>query len=53
VGNAIAEQVDRNQNLILSKKKSKEQIDPIAALINAHVRGMQKKQIGTGRAIFI
>jgi len=53
VGNAIAEATDRNQNLILTKKKSKEQIDPIASLINAHVRAMLKKQEGTGRAIFI
>lgn len=53
VGNAIADQVDRNQNLILSKKKSREQIDPIASIINAHVRAMLKKQDGTGRVIFI
>lgn len=53
VGNAIAEQVDRNQNLILSKKRSREQIDPIASVINAHVRAMQKITEGTGRVLFI
>ena len=53
VGNAIADQVDRNKNIILNKKKSKENIDPIAATINAHVRAMQKQLDGTGRAIFI
>ena len=53
VGNAIAEQVDRNQNLILSKKKSKQRIDPIAATINAHVRAMTKNEDGTGRVLFI
>lgn len=53
IGNAIAEQVDRNNNLILSKKKSREHIDPIAATINAHVRAMVKKSTGTGRVLFI
>lgn len=53
VGNAIADQVDRNKNIILNKKKSKENIDPIAATINAHVRAMLKLQDGTGRVIFI
>ena len=43
IGNAIAEEVDRNKNLILSKKKSKSRIDPIAAIINAHVRAMVAK----------
>lgn len=38
VSNAIADEVDRNQNIILNKKKSRERIDPIAAIINAHVR---------------
>jgi len=53
VGNAIADQVDRNKNIILNKKKSKENIDPIAATINAHVRAMVKQKDGTGRVIFI
>jgi len=53
VGNAVADQVDRNKNIILNKKKSRENIDPIAATMNAHVRAMQKQMDGTGRAIFI
>jgi len=53
VGNAIADQVDRNKNIILNKKKSKENIDPIAATMNAHVRAMQTQPEGTGRVIFI
>lgn len=40
VGNAIAEEVDRNKNLILNKSKSQERIDPLAAVINAHTRAM-------------
>lgn len=40
LGNAICESVDRNENIILSKKKSKQRIDPAAALINSHVRAM-------------
>lgn len=40
VSNAIVEEVDRNKNIILNKKKSKQRIDPVAALINAHVRAM-------------
>jgi phage terminase large subunit-like protein len=38
ISNAIADEVDRNQNILLNKKKSRERIDPIAAIINAHVR---------------
>jgi phage terminase large subunit-like protein len=40
ISNAIAEEVDRNKNIILNKKKSRQRIDPIAAIINAHVRAM-------------
>lgn len=40
VGNAIADVIDRNENILLSKKKSRERIDPIAAVINAHVKAM-------------
>lgn len=40
ISNAVVDEVDRNKNIILNKKKSKERIDPIAALINAHVRCM-------------
>lgn len=37
VGNAVAE-MDGNENIKLSKNKSRERIDPIAAVINAFVR---------------
>ena len=40
MGNAIADEVDRNKNIILNKKKSRERIDPAASIINAHVRTM-------------
>ena len=39
VGNAVIRQ-DHNENIMLDKDKSSQRIDPIAALINAHVRGM-------------
>lgn len=47
VGNAIADVIDRNENILLSKKKSRERIDPIAAVINSHVRAM-KAALTTG-----
>lgn len=53
MGNAIVDEVDRNKNIILSKKKSKEKIDPVCATINAHVRAMIAEPEGTGRVIFI
>lgn len=40
IGNAIVDVVDRNENILLNKKKSVQRIDPLAAAINAHVRGM-------------
>lgn len=40
VGNAIIDIVDRNENIILSKKKAKERIDPITCVINSHTRAM-------------
>jgi phage terminase large subunit-like protein len=40
ISNAIVDEVDRNRNIILNKKKSRQRIDPIASLINAHVRSM-------------
>lgn len=40
LSNAIVDEVDRNKNIILNKKKSRERIDPVAATINAHVRAM-------------
>lgn len=37
--NAIAK-ADHNGNIILDKEKSRQRIDPVAAIINAHVRAM-------------
>ncbi|HZG83841.1 terminase large subunit [Paenibacillus sp.] len=39
VGNAVIRQ-DHNENIMLDKDKSTDRIDPITALINAHVRAM-------------
>ena len=39
VSNAVTRQ-DANENIMLDKDKSTHRIDPIAALMNAHVRGM-------------
>jgi phage terminase large subunit-like protein len=39
IGNAVTRQ-DHNDNLMLDKSKSTRRIDPIAAMINAHVRVM-------------
>lgn len=39
VGNAVTRQ-DHNENIMLDKDKSTNRIDPIAALINSHVRAM-------------
>ncbi len=39
IGNAITKE-DHNGNIMLDKAKSIERIDPIASLINAHVRAM-------------
>jgi phage terminase large subunit-like protein len=52
ISNAIADEVDRNQNIILNKKKSRERIDPIAAVINAHVRAMVAQPTSAPRALF-
>jgi phage terminase large subunit-like protein len=39
ISNAVTKQ-DHNENIMLDKDKSSNRIDPIAALINAHVRAM-------------
>jgi phage terminase large subunit-like protein len=39
IGNAIT-RMDHNQNIMLDKAKSRQRIDPVAALMNAHVRAM-------------
>jgi phage terminase large subunit-like protein len=46
IGNAVVDNVDRNENILLSKAKSTERIDPIAAVINAFVRAMVADNIG-------
>lgn len=51
MSNAIVDVVDRNKNIILNKKKSRERIDPVAACINSHVRAMLNKPIDTGPKI--
>lgn len=39
IGNAVVRQ-DHNENIQLDKKKSKHRIDPIAAVVDAHVRAV-------------
>ena len=39
LGNAVTRE-DHNQNIMLDKSKSTQRIDPVAAMINAHVRAM-------------
>jgi phage terminase large subunit-like protein len=43
LSNAVTRQ-DANENIMLDKSKSTERIDPIAAVINAHVRAMLKNE---------
>jgi phage terminase large subunit-like protein len=43
LSNAVTKQ-DANENIMLDKSKSTERIDPIAAVINAHVRAMLKRE---------
>ncbi len=40
IGNAVTTPLDKNENFMLDKGKSTDRIDPIAALLNAHVRTM-------------
>lgn len=42
LGNAVTKQ-DSNENIMLDKAKSTERIDPIASVINSHVRSMLVK----------
>jgi phage terminase large subunit-like protein len=53
IGNAIADSIDRNENIILNKKKSRGRIDPIAAMINAHVRAIVAKKTTGGGVWFV
>lgn len=41
MGNAVTRQ-DHNGNLMLDKSKARERIDPVTALMNAHVRAMHQ-----------
>ena len=43
VGNAVTK-IDVNENIMLDKNKSIERIDPIASVINAHVRTIAYKE---------
>jgi len=40
--------VDKNENIMLNKKKSTQRIDPIAAILNAYVRAM----VSTGGSVY-
>lgn len=44
IGNAVTRE-DHNGNIMLDKSKSTERIDPIASLINAHVRAISQFKI--------
>ena len=44
VGNAVTKR-DVNDNIMLDKSRAVERIDPIASLINAHVRGISSKSM--------
>ena len=46
IGNAVVDIVDRNENILLNKAKSRERIDPIVAPINGYVRAMIADSIG-------
>lgn len=46
IGNAVVDISDRNMNILLSKKKSTQRIDPIAAIINAYSRAMVADTLG-------
>lgn len=46
IGNAIVDIVDRNMNILLNKSKARERIDPIASIINGHVRAMIADTLG-------
>ncbi|NEU29944.1 terminase large subunit [bacterium LRH843] len=53
VGNAVTE-IDANENIRLSKRKSRERIDPIAAVINAFVQArFAEANSGSGDISFV
>lgn len=51
MSNAVVDKVDRNENLILSKKKSRQRIDPAAAIMNAHCRAMMAEEVSTDSGV--
>lgn len=52
ISNAVTRK-DHNENIMLDKSKSIERIDPIASLINAHVRVMANEKEKTPGIIFL
>ena len=44
VSNAIVDTGSRNETIVLNKGKSRQRIDPVAAVINAHVRAMAMEE---------
>lgn len=53
LGNCIIDKVDRNENIILNKKKSRSRIDPVASAINAHSRAMVYEEYSRDTITFI
>ena len=53
MSHAIIDIPDRAENIILNKKKSFQRIDPVAALINAHVRAMYANPQTSPKVVFI
>jgi len=53
MSNAIADSVDRNDNILISKKKSRQRIDPVAATMNAHTRAMQVGASNSTKIFFV
>jgi phage terminase large subunit-like protein len=51
IGNAVT-RAGPSENIMLDKSKAKQRIDPIAALINAHVRAMVAPENKGGRVLF-
>ena len=51
MSNAVVDKVDRNENLILSKKKARQRIDPVAAMMNAHCRAMMAEEVSTASGV--
>jgi len=52
LSNAVTK-TDHNENIMLDKSKSTERIDPIAAVINAHVRAMVREEEEKPGVIFL